>query len=151
MQIGDWMPFDASESRFDVCESVFAELHAYAKMARWAARPEQTPERILAALRRLEKLPDEAPLGGGLRVAHCRIRRFILGDLDAANRLGVSNPQPVPPATALWMQLPWERARALRLLNLLTQSQLESLLDAQKLGGCVVKLAIQAVVYVFGW
>ena len=89
----------------------------YARLPFWAARPGQTPQRILAAMRRLEQITSEIPIDDGIKTAHVRIRRFLLGDVDAINRTGDSNSQPVPMLTLLWMRLPWERARALRVLD----------------------------------
>ena len=95
---------------YDVNGADRIEIEVYARLPSWAARPGQTPQRILAAMHRLEQITSEIPMERWDQEAHVCIRRFLLGDLDAVNRTDVSTPQPVPMLTLLWMRLPWERA-----------------------------------------
>jgi ABC-type transport system involved in multi-copper enzyme maturation permease subunit len=105
------------------------ELAVYAHLPSWAARPGQTPERILAAARQIEELTANIPASGGIRVAYVCLERFLKGDLSA---IKAPHKQYVPMATLLWLHLPWERQRALRLLNVLTRRQVDALLRAQR-------------------
>jgi hypothetical protein len=52
------------------------------------------------------------------------MRRILNGDLAALSATHVSEKRPLSTLTLLWMRLPWERARALRLLNFQTYCEL---------------------------
>jgi hypothetical protein len=81
------------------------ELQTYAGLASWAARPHQTPARIVAALRQFEEATKHASVVDPIKLEYVRLRTILEG-----------GPWPSGPL-ALWLSLPWERERALRLLN----------------------------------
>ncbi len=130
VELHAWYPIEGPTNAYDLCRGDVLELEAYARLPRWAGRPGQTPERILAAARQLEKLTSDVPISDGIKAAHCSVRRFLLGDVNAINRTEISNPTPVPTITLVWLRLPWERARALRLLDRVTRTQLAVLATA---------------------
>jgi hypothetical protein len=100
------------------------ETAVYARLPRWATRKDQTPERIIAATRRLEELTSETPSNNGVKLAYLQLRRFLSSDVDIIDDVRDRN---LPMFARLWMRLPFERARAERLLNLLTRRQLDAL------------------------
>ena len=132
VQLHAWYPIEWPGNGYERDRGDQLELEAYARLPRWAARPGQTPERILAAARQLEKLTSDVPTSDGIKAAHCRVRRFLLGDAGAINRTEISNPRPVPTFTLFWLRLPWERARALRLLDRVTQEELAVLANSER-------------------
>ena len=109
----------------------------------WALQKGQTSERIMVAVRRLQNLNlDMLRLDEHLKDDYIIARRQISGDPTAPplNEDGIRmnvgrESQRVPrlmisgkAAELLWLKLqPWERERALRLLNGLTQTALERL------------------------
>jgi hypothetical protein len=102
------------------------ENQVYEQLPGWAARPGQTPERILAAVKQLEQITAGFSPSDPLKLAYLQVRQFLSGDLNIANQ--VDGPSGgVPPWTVLWMQLPWERQRALRLLNRSVRGELDYL------------------------
>ncbi|MEN6451553.1 MAG: hypothetical protein ABFC96_13760 [Thermoguttaceae bacterium] len=112
------------------------ERAVYDRLRWWAVRPQQTPERLLTATRQLEQLVSDMPPGTNwIKREYTRVRRFVAGDLVAieGSEYGVSGPanESAAPLTAFWLWLPWERTRAVRLLNLLTRRQLEELSEAE--------------------
>ena len=131
-QLRSWYPIEGQPNPSDFSRGNLIEIKTYARLPSWAARPGQTPKRILAAARRLEKLASDVPTADGIKAAHCCLRRFLLGDLGALDRTNISNPRPVPAFSVFWLRLPWERARALRLLNCITRSQLDALSVAEQ-------------------
>jgi hypothetical protein len=132
VQLHAWYPIQWPPYAFDLNRGNQIEIEIYARLPRWAARPGQTPERLLAAARQLEKLTAHIPTSDGIKAAHCCIRRFLLGDVRAINRTEVNYSQPVPALTLFWLRLPWERARALRVLDCVTRGQLDGLAVAQR-------------------
>ncbi len=101
------------------------ETEAYSRLCRWATRPHQTPARIIAALRDLQQATRHVSLKDPMATEYLRLRRVLEG--DPAATYGIWNhdePWPLRMTLTLWLQLPWERARALRLLNLMTHLEL---------------------------
>jgi hypothetical protein len=131
-QLRAWYPITLHERILDAKRADRIEIEVYARLPSWAARRGQTPERVLAAMRRLEQTTSEMPLSDGIKMAHVCIRRFLLGQVDAINRIGNPDFQPVPTLSLLWMRLPWERARALRVLDRVTRRQLDRLAAAER-------------------
>jgi hypothetical protein len=104
----------------------------FARLASWAVRPQQTPARLLTAARQLEQLP---------RISQRRavVREYVdthatLSSVDGfLERLSHRWPNTqVPTLTMIWVHLPWDRTRALRLLNVLTRSELDVLREAEE-------------------
>ena len=95
----------------------------------WAEHPNQTPERIEAGARRVEReISQFPPLRDAFLVQHFLHRRALLGDWSELL------PKSQPPDDT-WRRTaliaferccPWERTRALRLLDLVSASQLHS-------------------------
>ncbi len=109
------------EARTDL-DADSIEPGVYAQLPYWAARPKQTPERVAAALRELEKTEQLAKASddGPAKLRYLLLKRFLddAGNtavascvLDYEKKYGGS-------IITLWLHLPWERARALRLLKL---------------------------------
>jgi hypothetical protein len=133
----DWYPIPLTwDQRYRTLEERLSEsgesieTAVLDRLPRWAARKGQTPERIIAAGRRLEEVASEAASGNGVKLAYLQLQRLLSGDLRAlpASRNGT----PLPTLTVLWLRLPWERARAERLVNRLTRCQLDDLSRVQE-------------------
>ena len=102
------------------------ETAVNAHLRDWAACPHQTPARILAAERQLSKATPLASFTAPFRFEYFRLRQILQGDFAAIAAIteAVSGRQkPLPLPVWLWLRLPWERARALRLLNAQTRLQ----------------------------
>ena len=89
------------------------ECGVYAHLPYWATRPKQTPERVLAALRKVEEAQHIASESddGPIRVQYLIIRRILGGDLEAVVTATPNQGKYVSPFTMLLLRLPWERAR----------------------------------------
>jgi ABC-type transport system involved in multi-copper enzyme maturation permease subunit len=102
-----------------------------AHLRNWATRPRQTPERIIAAAREIDRLTSGLPAGDSwLKLQYFSIERFLSGDPSYINWF-LSSCEVTPPLTKAWLSLPWERIRALRLLNRLTRRDLDALRCAE--------------------
>ena len=121
-QLRAWYPIGQGWGFRELHSADRIEIAVYARLPAWAANAGQTPERILAAMRQLEQVTSDIPTSDGIKMAHCRLRRFLMGDLEAIS--DVSDLRYVPTETFLWLRLPWERARAVRVLDAVTHSQL---------------------------
>lgn len=104
------------------------EAEVYERLPGWAARPGQTPERIVAAAKELERLTAASSSIQGIKLTYCRMRSFLTAEPSEADQFGGS----VPWGTMIWNRLPWERARALRMLNWMTRNQLNVVERAEK-------------------
>ena len=71
VQLHAWYPIESRPNSYELHRGDQLELEAYARLPRWAARPGQSPERILAAARQLEKLTSDVPASDGIKAAHC--------------------------------------------------------------------------------
>ena len=92
------------------------------------ARKGQTKERIADAIKRLSALDTSLlRLDDGLKSDYLIALRAVAGDASEINAIGGR----VNAATELMRRnlLPWERERATRLLNILTQIGLQRLLE----------------------
>jgi hypothetical protein len=88
------------------------EVLACEQLAGWAAQSGQKPRRVLEALRTLEQQWRDPPSYRDL------IKHKYFCDLDC-----IQGDQPGGLGESVFWWLPWERARALRLLNKLTAEQ----------------------------
>ena len=117
-----------------VNQTVHIERDTYHDLPYWAAAAGQTPQRILGAVRQLAQLAEDSPPGGNeIKSQYVRIRRELDGETAAfGERIDApAEARQLAPFTALWLKLPWERARAIRLLNLLAHEQLHELSQAE--------------------
>ncbi len=107
------------------------EHTAYQYLPSWATHPGQTPERIEKAVRQLEKLTRDLPsVADGVKSEYVLQRRLIEADPDALASLGVTEDELFH--LALWSKcLPWERARAVRVLDLFTAHALSAIGHAE--------------------
>ena len=110
------------------------EQEAYELLPYWAARPKQEPERILAAAREINDLTANLPADtDDVKIEYVRLRDAIQGGYEA--RIGRYSGGEYSSLTWLWSLLPWERSRALRLLNVLTRRQLDALENVELAAG----------------
>jgi hypothetical protein len=93
----------------------------------WATRPKQTPERVKNALRQFKELTADQ------HVYDRPIKSHYMGHMELLTKGFESGQGAVylPVWSIIWEHLPWERARAIRLLNLLTHDQLEAVQKAE--------------------
>lgn len=100
------------------------EQRLYLRLMRWAAKPGQTKEQLLAAIQQLDKLNKNLPPpADAIKYRYFRLRRLIAGDPDAMDDFGFKEEKVF--RINLWMTLmPWERHRELRLLNVNTDVNL---------------------------
>jgi len=109
------------------------EHDVYERLKSWARRPGQTPARIRAAASDLQKLTANLPPDfDSLKHKYVRVRRELLGGYDAIIAAARDEGRDYrefsrSSLTWLWSRLPWERARAMRLLNWLTRRQFDEL------------------------
>lgn len=106
----------------DSADSLESSVYEY--LPRWAAEPGQTPERIHAVIRELEKLYGSLPpRSDAIKSQYLLMRRVILADPDALAFIGMEQRDIF--RTALWVRLlPWEKTRARRVLNVRTARDL---------------------------
>jgi hypothetical protein len=124
-QYRDWCQI-RSEAAWDLDNGNVLEREVYARLALWATRPHQTPERVLGAERRLRELASHMYPSGLIVARYLLLRRIINGDLTALGAIEGSEGRPLPMLMMLWLRLPWERDRALRLLNFETYCELRA-------------------------
>jgi len=122
------------------------EQETYDLLPYWAARPKQTPERILAAAREIRELTANLPADtDAVKLEYVGLRDALQGDYPP-RRIGEYiyywpggqyfwRGGEFASLTWLWSQLPWERMRALRLLNVLTRRQLDALANVELAAG----------------
>ncbi len=131
VHLRDWQPMPITmEDYYDCrnCNPDQIEAVVYKRLPRWAARPGQTPERIIAATRQLEQLTAGSSSVQGIKLAYRWMELFLLAPPSAADGYFHG----VPNGTMIWNRLPWERARALRMLNEMTQFQIRIMNCAEK-------------------
>ena len=100
------------------------DAQTYADLCRWAARPKQIPERIITAQRQLRDVNPPRTLNDWVELQYVFLRRILTGGPAVLNTIAAGYARPLPIPTMLWLRLPWERARALRLLNFETYCEL---------------------------
>ena len=123
-QYRDWCQFREGIS-WDLYGADVIERDVYACLPVWETRPDQTPERILTAQRQLKELTSHSSLNGLIIARYLLLRRILNGDLLAISTIEGNEKRPLPMLAILWLRLPWERARALRLLNFQTYCELQ--------------------------
>jgi hypothetical protein len=123
---------DMHSTTTQLCQDTGIQL--YARLVGWAASKGQTPERIRAALKQLEEFRvDPTPMFGTLEARYLYDRALLTGErtTTAAATLPVTGNSRQTVEQHRWASfemwrrfLPWERYRALRLLNILTSQEL---------------------------
>ena len=98
---------------------------SYYQLPLWAKRPGQTRERIVAAIKQLAEFETTLrPPTYRLKDRYLMVESLITGGPEAlAGHVGSDDASHL----ILWSLLPWERRRALRLLNVLTSEDLREL------------------------
>ena len=103
------------------CFDIREAAAAYSHLASWAARPHQTAAQILAAERQLKEATPHFSRTDPIKLEYVYQSQILRGDLAPLPRVFSGKETPPPLYLTLWLQLPWERARALRLLNIQTR------------------------------
>jgi hypothetical protein len=108
--------------------------YVYRNLAEWAARPGQTPERIRSAIDALRDFPSTTnQLAYVCKHEYLRCRGILEGDKryiedqdpSVTNRYrGVAKTREFDSLKFWERTVPWERYRALRLLNVITREQI---------------------------
>lgn len=99
------------------------ESDVWEHLVRWAAQPQQTPKRLLAAMRRVEEITTALPSTDlTIKTRYREDRERITSGVAGLGRLQGTSQSPF--SQALWLLLPWEKARALRALDQLTADEL---------------------------
>jgi hypothetical protein len=119
----------------------FYEPSACAHLPGWAARPGQTRERILAAIKQLQNLPEDfESIACGSKYEYLRNRGILAGDRKYADYMDQelskqkSNYKREVNQFVLWERFfPWERYRALRILNELSRDNLHIVAQVNQL------------------
>ncbi|MCC6127078.1 MAG: hypothetical protein IT426_19125 [Pirellulales bacterium] len=117
------------------------ETSVYARLPGWAARPGQTRERILAAIEALKKQPEDSePIACESKYEYLRNRGILAGDrkftdyMDNELSKQKSNYKREVNQFVLWERFfPWERYRALRILNELSRNNLHIIAQVNQL------------------
>ncbi len=131
VHLREWRPMPITMEDYYDCRNYNPdqiEMAVYVRLPGWAARPGQTPERIIAAARQLEQLTADSSSLPRVKLAYCTVRLFLTVNPSEADQFGGG----VPWGTMIWNRLPWERARALRMLNRMTRNQLNVVERAEK-------------------
>jgi hypothetical protein len=98
------------------------EIRVCEQLTSWAACAGQKPDRVLAARRTMEEQwRDPPPYCDYIKRNYLLAFRILEGDHEALRELRGSTDEPSYVNFTRW--LPWERARALRLLNKLTAEE----------------------------
>jgi hypothetical protein len=103
------------------------EGQVYDRLPLWAAHPDQTSQRIRAAIDQLDKLAVDRPsITDVPKSEYLWTRKLILADPEALVAAGFDQDEVF--TLILWARLlPWEQARTLRVLNELTDMNLDTL------------------------
>lgn len=124
-QFRDWYEYRVNNVLFaDSADDL--EKQVYSSLPSWAARPGQTPERIKEALRQLEQVTSELSMDNALKIRYMGLRRLFENDPDIVNEFYAIELTRLHQLTTLWLKFPSERARGLRLLNMLVHKQLDA-------------------------
>jgi tetratricopeptide (TPR) repeat protein len=101
---------------------------AFGNIIHWAGAKDQTPQRLIGAIQRLQAVaPADLHLDDTLKDSYLIARRVVQGD-EFANTMSDVGYAPTTAGQVLWtMLMPWERDRALRVLNLLAKSELHTI------------------------
>lgn len=115
-------------------EHIRATKNVFTAIKSWAQAPGQTPDRIRAAILRLQSDHDDLqPFEDYFISQYLLTQRVIDGDQEAWSFYYPKNNSPTT-SEILWNRLmPWESARATRVLNLLAQASLQRLFNLRML------------------
>ncbi|NLF08692.1 MAG: hypothetical protein GX594_12050 [Pirellulaceae bacterium] len=100
------------------------EIKIYPRLSSWAVCPGQTPERLLAARKQLEQLTAGFSSDKGIKLRHLRLQQLYEGEPEALDKATADMSKHQRQLTLLWLRLPSERARVLRILNMQTANLL---------------------------
>lgn len=102
------------------------ETQVYNQLPFWADQAGQTAEKIKKAIDQLEELTVDMPAGSRqIKFKYMETKEDLTEGFQYHEKSHMSA------ANILWLKIPWERARALRLLNLLTRRDLEDIAEAE--------------------
>ena len=95
------------------------QLLVYERIPRWAAHPKQTTSEVVQAIRELHGFAARQPsINESVKTEHVMLRR--LHDENPVHSPGIQSLRSVEVGIGrFWHLIPWERARGLRLVNLL--------------------------------
>ena len=123
------------------------ESFVYDQLPLWAAQTGQTADRIKKAIAELEEITADMP-AGSQQIKY----KYMQTKADLSE--GFQSHVYITTANILWSKIPWERARALRLLNLLTNRDLEAVAQAEsavKDGRPIAVLPGREIFYDYYW
>ena len=86
------------------------ETDTYRRLALWAARPKQTPARIMAAERQLRKATPRMTPADAAKMQYVALSRILDGDTSTLNSDNEHESARTRMLTMLWLRLPWERS-----------------------------------------
>ena len=94
------------------------ERTVYNYLKHWAAKPGQTPERIRTAVEAIEQIISQPPSRTDtIKAEYCVARQIVEGDTDLLGNV-FNDPEIETVREVVAMQwMPWEKARAVRLLD----------------------------------
>ena len=132
VQLHAWYPIEWPGNGYERDRGDQLELEAYARLPRWAARPGQTPERILAAVRavgetHVRRSHERRDQG---RALSCPTLSFGRRRCDQSEPKSATH-GPCPPLPSSGCVCRGKRARALRLLDRVTQEELAVLANSE--------------------
>ncbi len=108
------------------------ELQTYKHLPYWAADAKQTPERIRAAMQQLDEIDKTRPSQTDyVKYQYVQARRFIMLDPDLLTEEGFDETR-IFLFTMSMKLMPWEQARAMRLLNQLAVPGFKALETAER-------------------
>ena len=116
---------DLTGSEWHFADSM--EVSTLSYLSSWAARPGQTVDRIMDAQRQLRPSTPHWPHPlppGPIERQYAFLHRVLNGGPPVVENASGNSYCSLPTLTAIWLHLPWERARAIRLLNLQTRFEL---------------------------
>ena len=104
---------------YNAASLAIVEVHVCQALAVWAAQKGQTPQRVQAALQTLQQQwPAPESFSAAIKERYRRSLQYLQ-----------SEPSSHDSDISIFLWLPWERARALRLLNQLTAQELAKCRD----------------------
>jgi hypothetical protein len=110
------------------------EARVYEQLPHWAVHPQQTPDRLKAAIRELEDLSRDTPSATSIiKDAYVEAVQPLNGDF---RRLESYDPKAVRLQRLTFALLPWETARARRLASFVAGHQLPKLESLEELIRC---------------
>ncbi|NUQ60843.1 MAG: hypothetical protein HUU20_00030 [Pirellulales bacterium] len=107
------------------------EFSVYDHLTRWAAHPRQTAGTILAAARQIEGLTKDLPEPStAIKSGYLLLLGLVSAEPEAIAGGRITPQQAF--RISVWNKLPWERQRAIRLLNVLTAENLRRWQEAAR-------------------